>query len=291
MGKCGGRELNYVSDVDVIYVVEPVEAPSGSDPVERRRPWPPGRGWPPAWRGPARRSPRRAPCGRSTPPCARRARAARWSAPCAATSPTTSGGRRPGSSRRCSRPARWPATWSSASSTWTRSVRWSGGPPSGSTSSRTCRRCADGSSSTCRPGTPTASSSSGRAGCATSSSASSCCSSCTAGPTPGCAPATPWLALEALSTFGYVGRDDAAELDRAYRMLRTLEHRIQLYRLRRTHVVPGRPGRPAPDRPLVRLPPRPRRRAGGPVAPARAARSAGCTRSSSTVRCWPRPPG
>ena len=25
MGKCGGRELNYVSDVDVIYVVEPVE--------------------------------------------------------------------------------------------------------------------------------------------------------------------------------------------------------------------------------------------------------------------------
>ena len=23
MGKCGGRELNYVSDVDVVYVVEP----------------------------------------------------------------------------------------------------------------------------------------------------------------------------------------------------------------------------------------------------------------------------
>jgi [glutamine synthetase] adenylyltransferase / [glutamine synthetase]-adenylyl-L-tyrosine phosphorylase len=45
--------------------------------------------------------------------------------------------------------------------------------------------------------------------------------------------------LEALSTYGYVGRDDAAELDRAYRMLRTLEHRIQLYRLRRTHVVPS----------------------------------------------------
>jgi glutamate-ammonia-ligase adenylyltransferase len=45
--------------------------------------------------------------------------------------------------------------------------------------------------------------------------------------------------LEALSTYGYVGRDDAAELDRAYRMLRTLEHRIQLHRLRRTHVVPS----------------------------------------------------
>jgi glutamate-ammonia-ligase adenylyltransferase len=50
------------------------------------------------------------------------------------------------------------------------------------------------------------------------------------------------LGLEALSTYGYVGRDDAAELDRAYRMLRTLEHRIQLYRLRRTHVVPDDAG-------------------------------------------------
>ena len=37
---------------------------------------------------------------------------------------------------------------------------------------------------------------------------------------------------------GYVGRDDAAELDRAYRFLRSMEHRLQLHRLRRTHVVP-----------------------------------------------------
>jgi glutamate-ammonia-ligase adenylyltransferase len=47
------------------------------------------------------------------------------------------------------------------------------------------------------------------------------------------------LGLEALSTFGYVGRADAAEMDRAYRMLRALEHRIQLFRLQRTHVVPA----------------------------------------------------
>nr|MCU0266494.1 bifunctional [glutamine synthetase] adenylyltransferase/[glutamine synthetase]-adenylyl-L-tyrosine phosphorylase [Actinomycetes bacterium] len=46
------------------------------------------------------------------------------------------------------------------------------------------------------------------------------------------------VALEQLSTHGYVGRGDAAELDRAYRFLRTMEHRIQLHRLRRTHVVP-----------------------------------------------------
>ena len=46
------------------------------------------------------------------------------------------------------------------------------------------------------------------------------------------------IALEQLATWGYVGRDDAATLTSAYRFLRTLEHRIQLSRMRRTHVVP-----------------------------------------------------
>ncbi|MET9621469.1 bifunctional [glutamine synthetase] adenylyltransferase/[glutamine synthetase]-adenylyl-L-tyrosine phosphorylase [Streptomyces sp. NPDC006464] len=45
-------------------------------------------------------------------------------------------------------------------------------------------------------------------------------------------------ALGALAAGGYVGRADAAQLDEAYRFLRALEHRIQLYRLRRTHLVP-----------------------------------------------------
>ena len=44
--------------------------------------------------------------------------------------------------------------------------------------------------------------------------------------------------LAALSAGGYVGRDDAATLATAYRLLRTLEHRIQLFRLRRTHLMP-----------------------------------------------------
>jgi glutamate-ammonia-ligase adenylyltransferase len=48
-------------------------------------------------------------------------------------------------------------------------------------------------------------------------------------------------ALEALSDFGYVGRDDAAELDLAYRTLRVLEHRIQVHKLHRTHLVPETP--------------------------------------------------
>ncbi|MFG2141364.1 bifunctional [glutamine synthetase] adenylyltransferase/[glutamine synthetase]-adenylyl-L-tyrosine phosphorylase [Streptomyces sp. NPDC048650] len=45
-------------------------------------------------------------------------------------------------------------------------------------------------------------------------------------------------ALAALAAGGYVGRQDAAALDTAYRFLRALEHRIQLFRMRRTHLMP-----------------------------------------------------
>lgn len=45
-------------------------------------------------------------------------------------------------------------------------------------------------------------------------------------------------ALQALVTWGYVGRDDAASLESAYRFERTLEHRIQMFEMRRTHLVP-----------------------------------------------------
>ena len=50
--------------------------------------------------------------------------------------------------------------------------------------------------------------------------------------------ATTLTALESLATWGYVGREDGATLASAYRFLRTLEHRIQLQELRRTHLVP-----------------------------------------------------
>ncbi|MFS0716235.1 bifunctional [glutamine synthetase] adenylyltransferase/[glutamine synthetase]-adenylyl-L-tyrosine phosphorylase [Arthrobacter sp. 1P04PC] len=45
-------------------------------------------------------------------------------------------------------------------------------------------------------------------------------------------------AIAALSAGGYIGRTDAAEFDRDYRYLRLLEHRIQLFQLRRTHLMP-----------------------------------------------------
>ena len=51
-------------------------------------------------------------------------------------------------------------------------------------------------------------------------------------------PATTLSALAELTRAGYVGRQDGEALHDAYAFLRTLEHRIQLHRLRRIHVVP-----------------------------------------------------
>lgn len=45
-------------------------------------------------------------------------------------------------------------------------------------------------------------------------------------------------ALLALAENGYIGRVEAAEFARDYRFLRLLEHRLQLSRLRRTHLMP-----------------------------------------------------
>jgi glutamate-ammonia-ligase adenylyltransferase len=75
MGKCGGRELNYVSDVDVVFVAEPVD---GVDETPRRSGRPPS--WPPPDADLLRATPARARSGRSTPRCGPRARPARWCA-------------------------------------------------------------------------------------------------------------------------------------------------------------------------------------------------------------------
>jgi glutamate-ammonia-ligase adenylyltransferase len=45
-------------------------------------------------------------------------------------------------------------------------------------------------------------------------------------------------ALEALSSAGYIGREDAERFSAHYRFLRLLEHRIQLSGMRRTHLMP-----------------------------------------------------
>jgi len=48
-------------------------------------------------------------------------------------------------------------------------------------------------------------------------------------------------ALAALAAGGYVGREDAASLAAAYRFLRSVEHLLQLRQLRRTHTLPDDP--------------------------------------------------
>ncbi|MGN6325887.1 bifunctional [glutamine synthetase] adenylyltransferase/[glutamine synthetase]-adenylyl-L-tyrosine phosphorylase [Pseudolysinimonas sp.] len=45
-------------------------------------------------------------------------------------------------------------------------------------------------------------------------------------------------ALQVLAERGYIGRVESAEFARDYRFLRTMEHRLQLSRLRRTHLMP-----------------------------------------------------
>jgi glutamate-ammonia-ligase adenylyltransferase len=47
------------------------------------------------------------------------------------------------------------------------------------------------------------------------------------------------VALAALGAGGYVGRDDTANLTASYEFLRLLEHRLQLQRLKRTHLLPA----------------------------------------------------
>ncbi|MBV2362360.1 bifunctional [glutamine synthetase] adenylyltransferase/[glutamine synthetase]-adenylyl-L-tyrosine phosphorylase [Streptomonospora nanhaiensis] len=54
-------------------------------------------------------------------------------------------------------------------------------------------------------------------------------------------------ALAALSGGGYVGREDAGGLADAYRFLRRVEHLLQLSRLRRTHLLPDPAGADGPD--------------------------------------------
>jgi len=50
-------------------------------------------------------------------------------------------------------------------------------------------------------------------------------------------------ALQALTDLGFVGEEDRSRLDSAYRFWRDLEHRIQLWDLRQTHEIPDDPER------------------------------------------------
>ena len=75
-------------------------------------------------------------------------------------------------------------------------------------------------------------------------------------------------ALAALAAGGYVARDDASDLADAYRFLRQVEHLLQLYKLSRTHILPEDPA-------VLRRLGRAMRTTGQPASPAGPAASAG----------------
>ena len=177
----------------------------------------------------------------------------------------------------------------SAAPTSRRSGRWCGRPATGPGSSARCRPCAGGSRRTSRRPRPSGSSSSGAAACATSSSPSSCCRWCTAGPT---LPLRVGGTLPALhAAVGRRLRRPGRRRD-ADRLLPVPAHRRAP-----AAAAPAAPHAPAAHRraaaalagPLAGLQ---ARRAGrapstccGPSWTCTPARCAGCTRSSSTVRC------
>ena len=239
LGKCGAQELNYVSDVDVLFVAESALDSEGEPLLAKRRGdhrgHPDGRRADPDLLGPHQGrhdlGGRREPAARGTlgpagphpgqPPDLLPEVGEDLGVPGHAQGAAERGRPRAGPGLR-------------------RHGRAAGleRPPNGRTSSPTPRRCASGSSRTSPPGTPAGSSSSARADCATSSSRCRSSSSCTAEPTSGSAVAPTLEALRQLIDGGYVGRDDGKGFGLAYQFLRTLEHRIQLFRLRRTHVLP-----------------------------------------------------
>ena len=276
MGKCGGRELNYVSDVDVIFVAEPADAadrpargPGDADPGRvllrgGRQPAPRG---PPGRAGAHARRPRRLlpAVGQDV------------GVPGAAQGPPDRG--RPGAGQGLRRGRRADGVERVAD---------------GRTSSVDVQAMRRRVEENVRPDHRTREIKLGPGGLRDVEFAVQLLQLVHGRTDEALRSGSTLDALRALSDGGYVGRDDGANLAASYRFLRLLEHRLQLQRLRRTHLLPAandtdalrwlaRVGEAAARRAQRR-----RRRAHGGVDAATPAGCGGCTRSCSTARCSPR---
>ena len=188
--------------------------------------------------------------GRSTRPCGPRAATVRWSARSPRTWPTTSGGPAPGSSRRCSRRGRPPATgrWASAGSTALQPLIWHAAErPEAVEDVRAMRRRII---ENVPPAERDREIKRGPGGLRDIEFAVQLLQLVHGRGDERSRSGSTLDALRALAGGGYVGRERRrGAAAQAYRFLRTVEHRLQLQRLRRTHTVPdGRPrrgGRPA----------------------------------------------
>ena len=214
MGKAGGRELNYVSDVDVIFVAEPVDAAEPATPrrARRRR-----RGSPPrrcgsatqvAWEVDAGLRPE----GKDGPlvrtlashEAYYRRWASTWEFQALLKARPVAGDAR--ARARATQDVIAPLVWTAAErADFVADVRAMRRRVVEHIPRRRRRR---------------ARSSSVPAGCATSSSRFSCCSSCTGAATSRCACRRRCRRSRRLRDGGYVGRDDALSLIDAYRFLR-----------------------------------------------------------------------
>ena len=291
MGKTGGRELNYVSDVDVVFVAEPAAPTAMQDDAPRALAtatplaaemmricgevaWEVDAGAAPGGQG------RRAGAHAGQPRGLLPAVGPHLGVPGAAQG--AAGRRRPRARRASTWSAVTPLVWTAAERPGLRRRRAGDAAPGG--------RAPAGATS------PSASSSSAPAACATSSSPCSCCSWCTAAATRRCAQ-----------------RRHAAGAGRAARRrLRRPRRRASAWPTptgscggrapaaaapAAAH-PPGARRRPAELRRLARAmgfrADAPRRRARGferASGPCTPARCAGCTRSCSTGRCSERWPG
>ncbi len=221
MGKCGGHELNYVSDVDVVFVAETADQ-------------------------------------QTTRLASRLMRVAGEA--CFQVDANLRPEGRQGALVRTldghvSYYRRWAKTWEFQALLKARPVAgdpelgaayadavaplvWSAAR-AGTTSSPTCRRCAAGSRSTSGPTTPTARSSSEPGGLRDVEFAVQLLQLVHGRTDESLRSPSTLDALAALARGGYVGRDDGANLAASYRFLRLLEHRLQLQRMRRTHLLPA----------------------------------------------------
>ena len=226
MGKCGGRELNYVSDVDVIFVAEPGEQTVAAATLAAAM--------------------MRA-CSEVT------AEGAIWPVDAALRPEGKSGPLVRTLASHVGYYQRWAQTWEFQALLKARPVAgdaelgkayiqavdplvWAAAqrPDFVTDIQAMRRRVVD----TLAPGDADREVKLGPGGLATSSSRCSCCNSSTAGLTCRCAARRRWSRSTPLADGGYVGREDAARLAAAYRFLRTVEHRLQLQQLRRTHLLP-----------------------------------------------------
>ena len=223
MGKCGGRELNYVSDVDVVFVADgdlEVATRLASDD------------------GPGLRAGRP---GRWTRRCGRRASSARWSGPWPATRRTT---------------RRWARTWefqallkarpaagdlalgaayveTLAPLVWTAAER-----EHFVADVQAMRRRVEDTPAAGRRGPGDQA----RAGRAARRRVRRPAAAAGARPrrTRRCGSAARSRRSRRCPPAGTSGGPTRATLTSSYHLLRSVEHRLQLQRLRRTHLVPGR---------------------------------------------------